>query len=71
MRDRFSPLMIGGILRGVGITFIACHEFHSVAVAGEKEKGEERGKGERGREGEIEMWSSVSVFRWRRAVYLG
>ena len=50
MRDRFSPLMIGGILRGVGITFIACHEFHSVAVAGEREKGEERGKG-RGREG--------------------
>ena len=34
LRDRFSPLMIGGVLRGVGITFVACHEFHSLAVAG-------------------------------------
>ena len=55
MRDRFSPLMIGGILRGVGITFIACHEFHSVAVAGERKREEERemkreGWGERERE---------------------
>ena len=46
MRDRFSPLMIGGILRGVGITFVACHEFHSVAVAGERKRGRER-EGER------------------------
>ena len=41
LRDRFSPLMIGGVLRGVGITFIACHEFHSVAVAGMEGSGEE------------------------------
>ena len=42
LRDRFSPLMIGGVLRGVGITFVACHEFHSVAVAGERERERER-----------------------------
>jgi alpha-tubulin suppressor-like RCC1 family protein len=51
MRDRFSPLMIGGILRGVGITFVACHEFHSVAVAGERKRGRGR-HDENGREGE-------------------
>ena len=49
MRDRFSPLMIGGILRGVGITFVACHEFHSVAVAGERKRGSKKDE-ERGRE---------------------
>ena len=50
LRDRFSPLMIGGILRGVGVTFIACHEFHSLAVSGEEEEREEgRGREEGGK----------------------
>ena len=35
LRDRFSPLMIGAPLRGMGVTNIACHEFHSAAVCGE------------------------------------
>ncbi len=35
-RDRFSPLMIGSPLRGIGITLVACHEYHSAAVAGEQ-----------------------------------
>ncbi len=34
LRDRFSPLMIGAPLRGIGITLVACHEYHSAAVAG-------------------------------------
>ena len=34
LRDRFSPLMIGAPLRGIGITMVACHEYHSAAVAG-------------------------------------
>ena len=53
LRDRFSPLMIGGVLRGAGITFVACHEFHSLAVSGtcEREReGEGGGGGEEGRE---------------------
>ena len=36
LRDRFSPLMIGVPLREIGVTFIACHEYHSAAVAGKK-----------------------------------
>ena len=35
LRDRFSPLMIGAPLRGLAVTYIACHEFHSAAVCGE------------------------------------
>lgn len=38
LRDRFSPLMIGVPFRGIGITFIACHEYHSAAVAGKQMK---------------------------------
>ena len=38
MRDRFSPLMIGAPLRGIGITLVACHEYHSAAVAGQEEE---------------------------------
>ena len=34
LRDRFSPLMIGAPLRGLAVTYIACHEFHSAAVCG-------------------------------------
>ena len=66
LRDRFSPLMIGGVLRGVGITFIACHEFHSVAVAGERKRGKGRGReGERERERERESKSISPISRWR------
>ena len=36
MRDRFSPLMVGS-LRQIGVTLVACHEYHSAAVAGELE----------------------------------
>ena len=36
LRDRFSPLMIGVPLRGVGITLVSCHEYHSAAVAGKQ-----------------------------------
>lgn len=32
LRDRFSPLMVGAPLRGMAVTFIACHEVHSAAV---------------------------------------
>ena len=31
-------LMIGGTLRGIAITQIACHEYHSAAVAGTSSK---------------------------------
>ena len=37
LRDRFSPLMIAAPLRGVAVTYIACHENHSAAVAGEND----------------------------------
>ena len=35
LRDRYAPLMISEPLRGVKVTQIACHEFHSAVVSGE------------------------------------
>ena len=63
--------MIGGVLRGVGITFIACHEFHSVAVAGERKRGKERGR-ERERERESQSQSLLfpdggELFTWGKS----